>query len=228
MKVTFSQNYSNINYRARVSNPINMSNDIRKKIVSGQISKHFVPTPNDVIDMMIRALGNIKSADRVLEPSAGYGHIVDRLISKTSLRSSNIDVVEPVSDLREVLKNKGYSVVSYDILKYQPSFKYDKIIMNPPFDNGIDILHFLHCFKLLKSGGRLVAILPENDFIPKRQLGFEKWVKDWLGNGEKKEINEYLFELLNKTNSKTIKLGDVFRKSDVPDDVQTRLVIIQK
>ena len=217
-----------LNFNARISTPINMPKHIVDDILSGNISKHFVPTPTDVIDRMIAEAGLIKVTDKLLEPSAGYGHIADRVALKTPLTPNKIDVIEPVEDLRRVLFDKGYNMVGYDILQYNPDFKYDIILMNPPFDNGSDILHLVHCFNLLKNGGRLISILPENDFLPLRQPGYEKWMKDWIGNGQLKEINEYLFDILRENDSKTIKLGKVFKNSDVPDDVDTRMVIITK
>ena len=36
--------------------------------------------------------------------------------------------------------------------------KFDKILMNPPFENGADIKHIEHAATMLKPGGRLVAI----------------------------------------------------------------------
>ncbi|MCQ2754498.1 MAG: methyltransferase [bacterium] len=177
---------------------------------------------------MIREIGAIGYDDKILEPSAGLGHIADRLIKKTFLTPNKIDVIEPIEEMRGILKLKGYNLVDYDILHYNPQKQYDKIIMNPPFDNGSDILHFVHCYNLLKKGGKLVSILPENDFLPLRQDGYEKWVQDWLGNGEKKEINEYLLDILQNNKSKVVKLGKVFDKSDVPDDIETRLVVISK
>ena len=35
---------------------------------------------------------------------------------------------------------------------------FDRIVMNPPFTNGDDIKHIMHALKMLKPGGRLVAI----------------------------------------------------------------------
>ena len=35
---------------------------------------------------------------------------------------------------------------------------FDRIVMNPPFANGDDIKHIMHALKMLKPGGRLVAI----------------------------------------------------------------------
>ena len=36
--------------------------------------------------------------------------------------------------------------------------QFDRIVMNPPFENGADIKHIQHAMKMLKPGGRLVAI----------------------------------------------------------------------
>ena len=35
---------------------------------------------------------------------------------------------------------------------------FDRIVMNPPFENADDIKHIMHALKMLKPGGRLVAI----------------------------------------------------------------------
>ncbi|MBR2429999.1 class I SAM-dependent methyltransferase [bacterium] len=215
-------------FKAKIAPAVNMSKSILEGIESGAITKHFVPTPITIIDNMISMLGKFSSTDKILEPSAGYGHVVDRLVKKTLLYPCQIDVIEPNQDLRRVLFKKGYNLVDYNILNYRPDFQYDKIIMNPPYEEGNDILHLLHCFNLLKPKGSLVAILPENAFIKPKQPGYEKWQKDWLGNGEFREINEYLFDLLRDNYSQIYKLGNVFKQSDVPDDVLTRMVVINK
>lgn len=36
--------------------------------------------------------------------------------------------------------------------------EFDKILMNPPFEDGADIRHIQHARKMLKPGGTLVAI----------------------------------------------------------------------
>jgi protein-L-isoaspartate O-methyltransferase len=36
--------------------------------------------------------------------------------------------------------------------------KFDRILMNPPFERGDDIKHIQHAVTFLKPGGRLVAI----------------------------------------------------------------------
>lgn len=36
--------------------------------------------------------------------------------------------------------------------------RFDRVVMNPPFENGADIKHITHALTMLKPGGRLVAI----------------------------------------------------------------------
>jgi hypothetical protein len=36
---------------------------------------------------------------------------------------------------------------------------YDRVVMNPPFDQERDIDHVMHALGFLKSGGRLVAVM---------------------------------------------------------------------
>lgn len=220
--------YNNKSFQRRVSSPRNLNPDICNDIISGKMSKHFVPTPRGVILQMLKELGSINKGEKILEPSAGLGHIADMLVKTHNLNPGDIDVVEPAEKFRRELNTKGYNLRGYNILEYNPQEKYDKIIMNPPFDNGMEIKHVIKCFSLLKNGGKLITILPNSAFIPPRQTGYEKWMQDWFNTGEKREINEYLFELLKNNDSKIINLGKAFLQSDVPDDVETKLVVINK
>lgn len=220
----FTKNYNELQFGTRVRPPVNMSKGIIAQIKSGEISAGFVPTPSSVVSLMLDEIGEIKQSDRILEPSAGYGHIADEICAKTVLCPYQIDVVEPVDSLRKILHEKGYNLVDYNITNYKPKFQYDKIIMNPPFENSLDIIHTCYCFdNLLKQGGILATILPENFFS-----GNKKDAPDWFMQSDLKKYYEHLEEILKNNNSKTIKLGRAFLNSDVPDDVKTRIVLIKK
>lgn len=225
-----AQYKNNILFGARVGTPKNLGADIEEAVLRGEISQHFVPTPDAVIDLMIKEVGGISHGDRILEPSAGFGHIVDRVCEKSSGTRFHVDAVESVDKLRDVLSKKGVTLVGKDILAYKPGVIYDKILMNPPFDNGADILHTLHCYNLLKPGGKMAVVLPESSFLPTGTEAGRKWKRDWLGDGRQKEINEYLQDLLAQSGvrSKNISLGQAFFESDIPDDINSRLLIIQK
>jgi hypothetical protein len=115
----------------------------------------FFPTPKDLIEKVL-GFAYINESDLVLEPSAGKGDILD-VISKERNSKKNLHAVEINPTLREMLKLKGYEVVASDFLSYNPSFKYDRIIMNPPFEKGLDIDHVNHALTLLKPNGILVS-----------------------------------------------------------------------
>lgn len=71
----------------------------------------FFPTPETTADEMVEAAG-IEEGMTVLEPSAGMGHIADR-IRETGVEP---DVVEMSGDRRELLEAKGFNVVGRDFL----------------------------------------------------------------------------------------------------------------
>lgn len=225
-----NQQNNNITFRSRIGVPQNLKPVIKNAIMSGEIPSFFVPTPTFIGDLMIKELNKIKPHEKILEPSAGYGHIIDSVIKNTNVKKTNIDAVEPIEYLRDIIKKKGVNLVSNDILKYNPGQIYDKVIMNPPFFEGADVLHVLHCYKLLKPKGKLAAILPESAFLPPGLPNSEKWKKDWLNDGRSMEINQYLQELLKMpgVKYKITSLGEKFKNSDVPDDVRTKLLIITK
>ena len=74
----------------------------------------FFPTPQSVADEMINTAG-IQAGMSVLEPSAGMGHIADRI------RAFGVepDVVEISSERRELLEAKGYNLAGNDFTEYK-------------------------------------------------------------------------------------------------------------
>jgi len=147
----------------------------------------FFPTPASVADRMIE-VADVKEGMAVLEPSAGMGHIADRL------REAGVDpdVVEMASDRRELLEAKGHNLVGQDFLETQG--QYDRIVMNPPFSNRRDIEHVRHAYDLLKPEGRLVAIMGEGSFFgsDKKATEFREWLESVGGTSEKLEPGSFL------------------------------------
>ena len=206
----------------------------------------FFPTPASVADEMIAA-ADIKPEMAVLEPSAGMGHIADRIRAA----GAEPDVIELAGDRRELLQEKGYHLAPVsDFLDLKPRefftygdvFRapdgtegvmmgvgmmgsrrvvlkplvdgveidyrrgewydrdelvgvrhrgtdsgYDRIVMNPPFSDGRDILHVQHAYTLLRPGGRLVALMGESAFTNqnKRATEFREWLESVGGTEEK-------------------------------------------
>lgn len=140
----------------------------------------FFPTPETTADEMVEAAG-IEEGMTVLEPSAGMGHIADR-IRETGV---DPDVVEMSGDRRELLQAKGYNLVGHDFMEVEG--KYDRIIMNPPFSDRRDAQHVQHAYSLLNPNGRIVAIMGEGVFFgnDKKAQEFRDWLDSLDATSEK-------------------------------------------
>jgi hypothetical protein len=148
--------------------PSNTGHDGRRKTLNEgafymfTFGKQFYPTPQIVIDEMVKFVDFAK-IQTVLEPSAGKGDIVDRLITGKERRlwgrddKIDIDCCELDENLRHLLKGKKYKVVHDDFLTYQTVKKYDLIIMNPPFAEGER--HLLKALDFQSRGGRVICLL---------------------------------------------------------------------
>jgi hypothetical protein len=111
----------------------------------------FYPTPIACIKPFENP---IKYASNILEPTAGVGHIVNRIreINKTA----KITAIEITNEFYEILKifNPDVEVMKRDFLWYNPDIvDYDMIVINPPFTNRGDsrfYMNFLfHCLYLI-------------------------------------------------------------------------------
>ena len=148
----------------------------------GGVGIDFFPTPPDLARRLVEMAG-VESGMKVLEPSAGNGHIAD------AIKAAGVtpDVVEVSSTLREILNAKGYEPVAGDFLEYNPGPVYDRIVMNPPFSDRLDVAHVTHAMKLLKPGGRIVAIVGEGPFFgtDKKAQQFRSWLDGLDATSEK-------------------------------------------
>ena len=78
-----------------------------------------------------------------------------------------------------MLKEKGHDVVDTDFMDHKNT--YDRIVMNPPFEKGMDIDHTQHAFKLLnEDGGKLVSIVSSGAInrSDKKSQAFKDWVEE--------------------------------------------------
>lgn len=135
----------------------NVEDRLERVLLTGQVdipkSENFgyFPTPKIIVNQMLE-LADIKEGMSVLEPSAGQGHIIGEIKTKC-----NLTIIENLQQNIDVLKKKGYEVIEQDFLTF--TGKFDRIIMNPPFERQQDIDHVLHAFELLKTDGVLVSIM---------------------------------------------------------------------
>jgi hypothetical protein len=170
----------------------------------------FFPTPRPVIELMLERAA-IEPTHRVLEPSCGKGDILD------AVRGARPDVtltaIEWNLTLQGVLTAKGYDeIVSFgDFLEHQG--QYDRIVMNPPFENGQDMTHVRHAYDLLAPGGRVVSVMCEGPFF--REDGSSKAFCSWLD-----DVGAGFAQLPEDAFSGV----EAFRQTSV----RTRLVVIDK
>ena len=148
----------------------------------GQKIPGYFPTPKPLADRLVDT-ADIQPGMSVLEPSAGKGNIADSV--KAQAPGAKLDTVEQQTQLRDILAMKGHNVVGNDFLEHQG--KYDRIVMNPPFEKGQDIEHVRHAFDLLKPGGRVVAIMSEGPFFrsDSKATAFRDWLDENDGTSEK-------------------------------------------
>ena len=143
----------------------------------GQKIPGFFPTPVSVSDRMLHRAG-IESGQRVLEPSAGKGDILDA-ISKFCL-DQQLDIelssVEQNRTLCDILEAKGYEPEWGNFLKHEGT--YDVILMNPPFERSQDAEHIRHAYDLLEEGGMLVSVACEGIFFRKADQEFRDWLDE--------------------------------------------------
>ncbi len=168
----------------------------------------FFPTPKPIISQMLE-LADIQEGDRILEPSAGKGDILDMI--RLHHPENEVTAIERNGTLFDVLEAKGHSVKRVDFLEHQG--EYNAVIMNPPFEKGADIEHVRHAYNLLAEDGKLVAIMSEGSFFrnDSQATEFRNWLDDVGGISE--QLPEDAFNN-----------AEAFRKTGV----QTRIVTIAK
>ena len=135
-----------------------------------KIKNQFYPTPDWLAYKMVITAG-IKKTDAVLEPSAGRGAILKYIAKQTKHYYS----VEYNKENAQYLRNCGYRVNLTSFEEYAAKClsngkQFDKIVMNPPFSREMDIRHIILAYRILKSGGRLVALMAENSIYYDRPI----------------------------------------------------------
>lgn len=141
----------------------------------------FFPTPEPVARRLVEA-ADLQPDHDILEPSAGIGSICE--VIRESVGSANLLAVELRPSLCRVLVAKGLQVHCGDFL--EESGRWDRIVMNPPFEKGQDAEHLRHAFGLLKPGGRVVALMSAGPWFRSdaKSVGFREWFDEVGGEVE--------------------------------------------
>jgi len=113
-------------------------------------------TPEEICREMAVEAGVLGKT--VLEPSAGNGRIADICVA---YGASKVTCVELQDFHCKTLESKGFKTICSDFLKCKPEDlgMFDCVVMNPPFNKGLDIKHVKHALKFLKPDGVLVSVV---------------------------------------------------------------------
>lgn len=152
----------------------------------------FFPTPSELVERVLDLAG-IEPGMKLMEPSAGTGAFAVRM-AELAGGVDNVKVCELLPGNARKLVEAGFSDVAVgDFLDMEPDPVYDCIIMNPPFNGGVDVDHVLHASKFLKPDGRLVAITgPSWEFNSSRKAeAFREFVEGSEGRVENVESGAF-------------------------------------
>lgn len=189
---------------ARGDDPVKVA----ERELIGKKMPGFFPTPGPVIERMLE-LARIEPHHSVLEPSCGKGDLIDAI--KRHHPDASIHAIEVNRTLADVLSAKGHEVAFDDFLNHRGN--YDRILMNPPFESGADVVHIQHAFQQLSPGGRLISVVSEGPFfrVDNRSVAFRDWLEEV--SAEVERLPEDAFQG-----------ADAFRETGV----RTRLITINK
>lgn len=147
----------------------------------------FFPTPPEIGRRMVAECG-LLIGKRVLEPSAGAGHLVRAIADNATgfnlLRVVAIEVNLALVGFLKAMRRRSlyanewnFDIRHADFLELQPPELglFDAVVMNPPFENGADIKHIHHALKFLKPGGRLVALCANGPRQQEALSNLGKW-----------------------------------------------------
>ena len=153
-------------------------------VLEPKVKTGYFPTPTALVERMIE-LADLDSKHLILEPSAGQGHIADAICKTTGLLGREIMVCEILPENIHRLIKKEYVVEEFEFFKMSEELKsnkmkFDRIIMNPPFEKQADIDHVTTAFGLLADGGVLVAIMSSGVIFRenKKTVTFRKNILD--------------------------------------------------
>jgi predicted RNA methylase len=135
----------------------------------------YYATPSNLARDMVDVL-EIEDDHRVLEPSAGTGALA--LAVADAAPGAVIDCIEVNHDCRRILKLRGMNVIANDFSEFESQTLYDRIVMNPPFENGVDIAHVRRAYNLLAADGKMAAIVSKSFTFSSKKA--HQLFREWL------------------------------------------------
>lgn len=141
-------------YIPPVKNEFELMKESLKTGIKTVTANQLFPTPDNIVQKMVEYC-DIKPGHDILEPSAGTGNILKALPCVRP--NGTVTAIEKVFDLKPYIEPYADNIFIEDFLTWKGN-SFDRIIMNPPFENGVDIKHIRHAMTFLADGGILVAL----------------------------------------------------------------------
>ena len=139
-----------------------------------ELGTDYFATPEPIGFKMVE-FADVRSGDKILEPSAGHGAIA-RFVPE----DATLHIIEPSSSLLARLLVVASPSRTFDgnFEDYYIGNYYNAVVMNPPFGTAgkTAVEHFIKGFNHLYNGGRIVAIIPNGQG--------EKRFTDWYESEE--------------------------------------------
>jgi len=155
-------------------------------------ANQLFPTPPELAKRMMNA-GQIMAGQRILEPSAGTGNLItairDRCTGHDCFRlvavELHLGLIAGLKDLRNrslYANEQNFQIIDGDFLEIEglELRSFDRVVMNPPFENGLDIKHIQRARSYLKPEGLLVAICADG---PRQQSALRPICRSWESLG---------------------------------------------
>lgn len=138
----------------------------------------FYATPLETVYSLLDNYDGIKLGDKILEPSAGSGNIIQGLRNR-GYTTNYIEAVElRESELNNLDKLVKYVNICDFLTEFKTTCKYDVIIGNPPYSLAQEFID--KSLELLAPGGRLIFLLRTNFLESKKRF---EWWQDKTPNG---------------------------------------------
>lgn len=139
------------------------------------VAYQLFQTPPELAARLV-ALLDLKPLERVLEPSAGLGRLLDAIPRECETVAVEI-APQCARELYETnrvnvhILQRDFLTVTCDEIG-----EFDAVAMNPPFHLRSDIKHILWAFSFLKPGGRLAALCLDT---PHREAALKPLASTW-------------------------------------------------
>jgi hypothetical protein len=153
----------------------------------------FFETPEAVVKRMLELVPLPGYSGIILEPSAGNGAILRVLLKEPNSRWQYFYAIEKNFDRCANLRRdypdiKKVNVIGGDFLEYYPTNTFDRIYMNPPFEEGQEIDHVMYAESLLATDrdSALISVMSEGPFFrgDKKATAFREWFESVGGDSE--------------------------------------------